>query len=393
MKNVIGNPARGKNFFPRKSEVAKILRALNAGSNIQVVAPRRVGKTSILYHLLEVPNDDFIFVYADMQSVISETEYYKVLLKSISKAEAIKKERTWFDQAKWSKNKFLKRIKSISILNGEMEFTEQSGIDYCEEFSDFIRGLDLGNRKLVLLVDEFPYAILNILKHSKETEHEARNLLKSNRLIRQEPDLNDKLKLIYTGSIGLNSIVSKLDATALINDLIALPVNPLSKKEAKDLVKLLLKTDCYTIEEIPLNHLLDKIQWFIPFHLQLFINEVYNFHETPCEITSAMIDKSIDALLLQRNKPYFEHYFSRLKEYYKGNELKYALEILSITATKNKIETSQIHDLAVKHKVQSYYKDIIETLVYDGYINNSDDEDCYIFNSFIVKLWWKKYAS
>ena len=53
MKNVIGLPARGENFYQRTREVAKVTQALANGNNIQITAPRRVGKTSILWYLLE----------------------------------------------------------------------------------------------------------------------------------------------------------------------------------------------------------------------------------------------------------------------------------------------------------------------------------------------------
>lgn len=53
MKNIIGSPARGKDFYQRKREVEKIISSLSNGNNIQITAPRRVGKTSILWYLLD----------------------------------------------------------------------------------------------------------------------------------------------------------------------------------------------------------------------------------------------------------------------------------------------------------------------------------------------------
>jgi hypothetical protein len=43
MKNVVGNPARGENFFGRDREVKKILTSIGNENNIQIAAPRRVG--------------------------------------------------------------------------------------------------------------------------------------------------------------------------------------------------------------------------------------------------------------------------------------------------------------------------------------------------------------
>ncbi|PSL50243.1 hypothetical protein CLV51_1011587 [Chitinophaga niastensis] len=48
MKNVIGLPARGENFYQRTREIEKVIQSLSNGNNIQITAPRRIGKTSIL---------------------------------------------------------------------------------------------------------------------------------------------------------------------------------------------------------------------------------------------------------------------------------------------------------------------------------------------------------
>ena len=63
MKNSLGNPARGEAFYPRESEVQKIYRVLAKGTSIYLSAPRRVGKTSILKHIEEFPQEGYFFVY------------------------------------------------------------------------------------------------------------------------------------------------------------------------------------------------------------------------------------------------------------------------------------------------------------------------------------------
>lgn len=63
MKNVIGLPARGTSFYQRNREIEKVTRALANGNNIQITAPRRVGKTSILWYLLDNNIDDRHYIY------------------------------------------------------------------------------------------------------------------------------------------------------------------------------------------------------------------------------------------------------------------------------------------------------------------------------------------
>ena len=53
MKNIVGSPARGATFLKRQGEIEKIINRLQNGNNIQIAAPRRIGKTSILFYLLD----------------------------------------------------------------------------------------------------------------------------------------------------------------------------------------------------------------------------------------------------------------------------------------------------------------------------------------------------
>lgn len=81
MRNVVGTPARKDNFYKRDSEIAKIQRRLADGNNLQIAAPRRVGKTSILFYLLDNSIDGNVYVYIDTERISNEQDYYKKLLK------------------------------------------------------------------------------------------------------------------------------------------------------------------------------------------------------------------------------------------------------------------------------------------------------------------------
>jgi len=52
MRNVVGQVVRGDDFWDRKDEIEDIWDAVNSGSHLLLVAPRRVGKTSIMYQII-----------------------------------------------------------------------------------------------------------------------------------------------------------------------------------------------------------------------------------------------------------------------------------------------------------------------------------------------------
>ena len=81
------------------------------------------------------------------------------------------------------------------------------------------------------------------------------------------------------------------------------------------------------------------------------------------------------------------------------------LTILSITFTAHNIivigeekPKSKIEKMSEKlQKDKDWYledyKDIVVSLVYDGYINNNENIKIYRFNSPILRMWWRKYVA
>src|SRR4051794_20341573 len=62
--NRVGSPVRGEDFYGRESFVELIWQKLKLG-NILLAAPRRFGKTSVMYHLIDNPRWDYRLVHAD----------------------------------------------------------------------------------------------------------------------------------------------------------------------------------------------------------------------------------------------------------------------------------------------------------------------------------------
>lgn len=393
MKNVIGPPARGVSFFPRTQIVNEIL-ALLETSNLQIVAPRRIGKTSILFFLLDKKLQDHIYVYVDTEAVDEENEFFKKVLKEILRSEAVRQSsriKKFVEQG----NRFLKRIKSIHVLGQEVAFEDNSdGVDYKEDLLNLLIGLELDDSaKLVILLDEFPQTIQNILDRNNGNSEPAKKFLQSNREIRLHPEVLSKVKFIITGSIGLNHTVAAVECSAFINDLASLEVGPLSKQEAADFLQQLLTTKELAITAETSHYLFDRLEWLIPFHIQLAVQEIMSMarlHSVK-DVTPDLIDQAFHAIIQARNNNHFEHYYSRLRKQFKGSELEYVRDVLDALALSGTIKKAEIFGISAKHDLQSRWRTIIEVLVYDGYINNIGDHNVYRFNSPIVRMWWQKF--
>lgn len=379
---IIGQAARKEDFLPRTQIQAEIWQKLNSGSSLLLVAPRRVGKSSILFNLRDEPKEKHIIVYYTSESVNSENEFYRKLFNHI--IEKLNTFKRYQKKLTALGKSFLKSIESIGTDG--IKFQHSNSISYYDEVVALVRNMELGEDKMIVLIDEFAQTIENIMRD--ENDDNAIHFLETNREIRQRPETQKKLQFIYAGSIGLENVVERLNGIKFINDLVPITVPPLSREETEALIEKIISGSEVTFTDGAFKHLLKVIEWWIPFYFQIILDEVPKIlvANNSTVITKDDIDIVVNNALKKRI--YFEHWFIRLRNAFKGGEFSFVKEVLNIISEKNKFSSSGIVDLAIKHKLEDSYNNLINTLKYDGYINNEDDPKTYRFNSPLLREWW-----
>ena len=384
MNNSVGQAVRGEDFWERVNELASIWSAIESGSHILLVAPRRVGKTSIMFNLQDEPKDGYIVVYIDTESADSENEFWQKLFNTLLEEEFVGKLKKYTKKF----GLFLEETNIDKITTKGVEFGDGSVVDYATAFEKLIKELD-SDKKLIIMVDEFAQTVENIIKY--ENEKNAQSFLRTHRALRQNENLTKKVTFVYAGSIGLESVVTKMGATKLVNDLNSIKVKPLSSDEAIAFTQVLCKSTSIEMSEDIIRLLLSKIEWLIPFYIQLLIQEISILcrEEKEVVVSSEMIDKAIERALGHRHL--FDHWRSKLKDGFKKKGYLFAKEILNIICEKDTMSSLKIRNKATKHELdEDYAREIIHSLEYDGYITKYEDGKMYRFNSPILKLWWYK---
>ncbi|MBC9930654.1 hypothetical protein [Chitinophaga qingshengii] len=389
MKNLVGIPARHDNFYQRQREVDLVDRTLMSGNNIQIAAPRRVGKTSLLCYLLDNKISGRHYVYIDTESITEAHEFYKKMLEAIVRSPVISSAVKFAAGLKDKSDRFFNKIKSISILNNALEFNNNlTPRDYHAEFYHFLLAYAVTEEtSLVLLIDEFPQTIQNIGSINPAA---AVTFLQQNREIRLDPVVSLKVRFVYTGSIGLNQTVAALNATATINDLASLEVKPLTEEEALDLFHLLLSQENRTVDADGDIAFKEMVRWFIPFHIQLVVQEAALISSPGAVITRLEITQAIKGVLSQKHKNHFAHYYSRLKVHFRNGAFLYADEFLKLLASRKRLDKTAAATLATTCGITDF-RQIIENLMYDGYIEFDDTSQNYLFNSPILMRWWEDH--
>lgn len=384
LKNsIIGPPAEGYRFFKSEKTVQDFFDRIKSGSNLLISAPRRIGKTSLMLYFRDNPAENYECIYVITQSIDTSNGFFKKIFREIIKC------RGGIEKLTAHIGEFVKG-KKIKALGSDGITLEDINIDYYEEITNLILKIDLKENKFVVLVDEFADTVENIKE--KEGESEAVKFLAKNRDLRTNPDIRKKLQFIYAGSVGLEGIVNRLKGAKTINDLFPFRVNPLTHKEAIDLINMLTEDANFDIHDVR-DYMLNQIEWLIPFNIQLIVDEINQIlsGEEEKEVKNEHIDLAFKNAIEKRN--HFETWHTRLRTIFKGNEFKFVIELLNIISEKKQMDSADITNLSVKHKVTKIFKEIISTLAYDGYVNNNDDPKIYKFNSPILRMWWCKYVA
>jgi uncharacterized protein len=389
LKIKIGNAVRGKEEFFERKEILKSLKdKVYSNSHILISAPRRVGKTSLMFYLKDNPYEHYTVIYVITQSVYNENDFFKILYEETAKEVYSKGKQKFKNAYKWLSDQMVK----LNIKVAGNEFNLEKGnknIVFLEEFKTLINQVK-ADTKLVIMVDEFAQTIENIKK--QEGAKDAMRFLQVNRELRQLAVLDKNIIFVYAGSIGLENVVSGLDCINLINDLDNLSVEPLSMKQGKLFINELIENQYFNMSDSVIEYTLKKIKWLIPFYIQLVINEVIQLCSIDEieEVTNKVINEAMEKILKYRN--YFEHWHSRLKDAFTSEDkYNFALDILNKISIDNKINRNEIVDLALKYSFEKSYMDTINSLEYDGYI--SFYRNNYIFNSPILRMWWCRNVS
>lgn len=381
MNITIGQVATGDKFYIRKKLIKRLWKKIESGSNILMSAPRRIGKTSIMQYCKDKPQENFTVIYVITESVNNQNEFYKKLVKElksiINKSDKLKS--------------YLKDFKIESIGPKGITF-ENKETNYFDIFKHLAEKLDLKDCKLILMIDEFAQTVENIMQD--ESENSAVRFLASVRELRINPYISKNIQFIFAGSIGLENIVSQINANSTINDLYFFPVSPFSNKEALDYIKTIpLKNEEYDFAEGDIIYLLEKLEWNIPYFINIILDEIESicYDEDKEIITKTIIDQAFKNTLKKR--AYFEHWHNRLRKAYKQNNYNFAKAVLNQAAESQFITKEEVVNIAVELEIQDSYKDIINSLEYDGYLYLTEGQDSYVFTSPLLKQWWFNYVT
>jgi len=375
---ITGPPAEDDKYFHRQYINDEFWREVNKGSHILFIAPRRVGKTSIMINIQKTSDPDWHCLYENIEGIKTQSQFFKKLFDIlVDQLGTLSKSKEKFTT--WLKGRGIDEIS----MDGKVKVSKRE-INFKDELLALIKELKNIDHRVVLFLDEFPEVISSIKKN--EGIEEAVDTLHTIRSIRQDKNFCNCI-LVLAGSIGLHQIVESLDRLHLINDLYPLRVNSLNENEAILFIEQLTRGATMKIDDKTLKYLILKINHLLPYYIQLMIAGCDDilFMETRPLLQSDDVDKAFAGIIKQNE--YLSDWDTRLRRYNPKNIYQYCLYVLTKCAHTNKISVQELYNSAIKFKLQDKFMSIIKMLERDGYI--IEDKQNYRFLSPILQEWWK----
>ena len=387
MNIVIGQPAVGKDFFGREKEQKQIWRKLNS-QNLLMLAPRRIGKTSLLKKLQTTAHQhNKLVLYTSFAGCTDELACVDELMKSLKPHKALGQ------QVSTTLTKKLKAIKGFKLFGVGIDLQQTQSDNWPtianEWLSSFVDVFD-PQKQLVICVDELPIFILRLMSQP-EGIHRVKHFLNWFRDIRQT--YSQQIRWILAGSIGLDTVTQRFNIGDTINDLMPYPLGSFSDAVACEFIDKLAASEQLTLCPQSKTYLLQKLGWNVPYYIQIMIDALVNeANDSQQPITHQDIDNAFESKLRPEHKMYFDYWRQRLSEELGKPDDAYAIELLNhICNSTTGVSKDNLLQVLYKLNLEdagSKLRYLLDTLQSDGYL--IEQQGMYRFRLTWLQVYWQR---
>lgn len=375
-KTKTGDAVVGESFLRRKKINDLFWSHIVKGSDVLFVAPRRVGKTSIMKDLIATAPENYYCVYRDVEGATTKNLFYKRLFEMlIERLGKAKKNAKLFTS--WISRYDIKKVGTDGIEIG------RNPKDFQKEVNELLEEVAKEGLTIIFFIDEFVEVILN-LRNSKKID-DAISILHELREIRHN-DVFKNIIFVFAGSIGLHNIVKEIGRPKLINDIEPFHIGPLTESEANQLINQLTEGATIQYNQEIRNYLFQRIEYLLPYFVQLIIAEIdlISYQKEKTEINQATVDEAFNNVV--KNTSNFDDWILRLKDYLRDN-FNFINHVLKCCAFKENVTIQEIYNISAGYKKEDVCKDLMDNLVRDGYLREENGN--YQFLSPFIKIYWQ----
>ncbi len=376
-----------KDIIGRDREVDRYWRVLQR-QGLVLSAERRIGKTHILFKMREECQGGYVPFYQDLEAVHSIGDLIRSIYATVQQSRgAMPHVKAWI--AKWS-TLLPKKIGGIDLPTADGSWQAL----FAEVFDDLINAAD-DNTRILMLWDEFPLMLHNLQrKAGHDTPIQLLDHLRALRLARA-----DRLRFLFTGSIGLHLVLRSLreagNTNDPVNDMLSLTVPPMAGRDTRELARALLLETRATRAQIPrlASEIAKQVGGF-PYYVHHVVDQLDQLRRRP---KLGDVAAAVEHLVYDPHDPAnLNYYVTRLSSYYADDQRVLALLVLDTLARQpSRTPVPELLNLC-KYRDPSLADEqlqgVLAILSEDHYIERSKCATgmAYDFRWPLIKKWWKE---
>lgn len=348
--------------------------------SILINAERRIGKTQILRKMLLEPRAPWKPVFRDLEKIHSAQEFSELVYDDVQQ---------FLGKADKAKN-FIRRL----LEENETDYVSLKARTWKQLLTSAVEDLMKAKQphRLVFFWDEVPYMLESIRKN--DGAGLAAEVLDTIRSLRIE---QSAFRVVFTGSIGLHHVLSRLSAagipTSARNDMFQVTVTPLAPVDAERLAIDLLRGEGLLPSSGPdaVSTLAEEVDYF-PYYIH---HVVAGLRIEQLAATENNIRDFVARQLVDASDPWqLGHYRTRLTAYYPDRDdaekVSAILDVLSVAT--NPLTAEEILRRANAQEAgiadRSDALRLLRSMDADHYLSR-DTDGCYRFRFPLIRRWWK----
>lgn len=385
MRNITGPPVLGDDLFGREAELSRLWSELEAGHHLLMLAPRRVGKTSLMLELNDNPKENWDVIFINVEGSAGAADLVAAVVSELAQHERY---RRWFEVLPFWQNmkKASASIKSVGPKALRIELPGAMGRNWGRAMDQL--GIRLASvpegRRLLVIVDELPILIARLLR-SENGREEAELLLAKLRHWRQATDLRGKVQMLLGGSIGLEGVVRRAGLSSSINDIEPFRLESWDESTATEFLERVGRHNGLPLERDAIDQVLTLLKDPVPYHVQLFFSAMLDICDGEVSrISNTVIEQCFtERLTGTSGTPHLDHYAERLASVLDHRQLESAHKILGLACQAE--GGIVIQDLGEMSMVE---REALRELKADGYLDEKDGK--LAFRSNLLRVWWRR---
>jgi hypothetical protein len=391
-RNIAGPVVRGSDLWGREADVRHLRELVRKGS-VLMAGPRRHGKSSLMYALVDAPEASSTVILLDVEWVQTPDEFLTAMAAELLALDRVRKAAAQLRTVPTALTKWISGILEevgVGIEHiGELKIRLRQGLSDIEQWpqlaEQMLNTLRALGGEVILILDEFPTMVGNMLDRDQAT---GIRFLRWFRTFRQSIG-TERLKFLLGGSTNIEPRLEALGSEILLGDLQRFRIRPFERNQARAFVGKVVQAEGISMDDEAIEDIVNICRTGVPYYLQVVISECLAESRRSSRRLSAQDVKAIydERVVGPINRHLFSHYQTRLRLHY-GELEEPARVVLCSLCAGPKLTADLRATLAASGRDASCLERLLVLLEGDYYV--SRDGDSWRFEDGLLSDWWTR---